>query len=61
METLVFVVGLMRLWLLDERGDGVRREARALIAAHMAGRVAPGVGAPPRLMPKTIRKRAASS
>ena len=56
METLVFVVGLMRLWLLDERGDGVRREARVLISAHMAGRVAPQ-----RLMPKTIRKRAAPS
>lgn len=38
LETTVFLAGLMRLCLLDERGVGVRREAPALIAAHVAAR-----------------------
>lgn len=33
LETITFVVGLMRLWLLDETGVGVRKEAQSLINA----------------------------
>ena len=35
--TCVFVAGLMRLWLLDERATLIRGAARRLIAAHVAG------------------------
>jgi TetR/AcrR family transcriptional regulator, acrAB operon repressor len=39
LDTLVFLAGLLRLWLLDERGRlGMRKAARLLIAAHVAGR-----------------------
>lgn len=38
METTTFVSGLLRLWLLDERGEGTRKHARDLIAAHVDGR-----------------------
>jgi len=38
LETCVFVSGLMRLWLLDERGSLIRTRARRLIAAHVASR-----------------------
>lgn len=38
LETIAFVAGLMRLWLLDRTGSGVRKEARQLIHAHMDGR-----------------------
>lgn len=38
LETTVFLAGLMRLCLLEERGAGVRRRARDIIAAHVAGR-----------------------
>lgn len=38
LETSVFLAGLMRLILLDERGTSVRRHAVELIAAHVAGR-----------------------
>ncbi len=38
LETIVFVAGLMRLWLLDETRSGVRKAARALIRAHVDGR-----------------------
>jgi TetR/AcrR family acrAB operon transcriptional repressor len=41
LDTCVFVSGLMRLWLLDERGTLIRPRARALIAAHIAGQRAP--------------------
>lgn len=40
LETTVFLAGLMRLTLLDGRGTTVRKNARALIAAHVAGRAA---------------------
>ena len=38
LETIAFAVGLMRLWLLDQTGSGVRKEARQLVQAHMDGR-----------------------
>jgi TetR/AcrR family acrAB operon transcriptional repressor len=39
LDTLVFLAGLLRLWLLDEQGRlGMRKAARPLIAAHVAGR-----------------------
>jgi len=38
LETIAFVTGLMRLWLLDETGTGVRKEARLLVQAHVDGR-----------------------
>jgi TetR/AcrR family acrAB operon transcriptional repressor len=41
LDTCVFVSGLMRLWLLDERGTLIRARARKLIAAHIAGQRAP--------------------
>jgi len=37
LDTCVFVSGLTRLWLLDERRALIRTRARRLIAAHMAG------------------------
>jgi TetR/AcrR family transcriptional regulator, acrAB operon repressor len=41
LDTCVFVAGLMRLWLLDERGALIRRRARRLISVHVAGHRAP--------------------
>jgi TetR/AcrR family acrAB operon transcriptional repressor len=38
LETTVFLAGLMRLALLDEKPMHVRKHARALIAAHVEGR-----------------------
>ncbi len=38
LETSVFLAGLMRLCLLDDRGTRVRMHGRELIAAHVAGR-----------------------
>jgi TetR/AcrR family acrAB operon transcriptional repressor len=38
LETLTFLMGLMRLWLLDKKGTIIRRSARALIATHVSGR-----------------------
>jgi TetR/AcrR family acrAB operon transcriptional repressor len=38
LETSVFLAGLMRLILLDDRGTCVRKHAVELIAAHVAGR-----------------------
>ena len=37
LDTCVFVSGLTRLWLLDERRALIRSRARQLIAAHVAG------------------------
>jgi len=37
LETCSFVIGLTRLWLLDARGTLLRRVARRLISAHVAG------------------------
>ena len=34
--TCVFVAGLMRLWMLDERGTLIRTRAHRLIATHVA-------------------------
>jgi len=40
-DTLVFLAGLLRMWLLDEDGKlGMRRAATALIEAHVHGREA---------------------
>jgi TetR/AcrR family acrAB operon transcriptional repressor len=39
LDTLVFLAGLLRLWLLDEHGQlGMRTAARPLIAAHVESR-----------------------
>jgi TetR/AcrR family acrAB operon transcriptional repressor len=38
LETTVFLAGLMRLSLLDERGTCVRKQAGELISAHVAAR-----------------------
>jgi TetR/AcrR family acrAB operon transcriptional repressor len=38
LETVAFLMGLMRLWLLDSDGTIIRRSAPALIAAHVNGR-----------------------
>ena len=61
LDTLVFLAGLLRLWLLDEHGQlGMRRAARLLIAAHVKGRRAgsrPGKRAASALR-KTTRQAA---
>lgn len=36
LETLCFLAGLVRLWLLDEAGTLVRGDARKLVRAHVA-------------------------
>lgn len=36
LETTAFLVGLMRLWLLDSGSDLVRRDAAKLVRAHVA-------------------------
>jgi TetR/AcrR family acrAB operon transcriptional repressor len=39
LDTLVFLAGLLRLWLLDERGElGMRKAGEMLIAAHVHSR-----------------------
>ena len=35
--TLVFIMGLIRLWLLDSNGELVRSNVKALISAHVNG------------------------
>ena len=37
-ETLVFLTGLMRMWLLDRGRCGIRRDARATMRAHVESR-----------------------
>jgi TetR/AcrR family acrAB operon transcriptional repressor len=37
-DTMVFLGGLIRLWLMDEDGRMVRRRVKKLIAAHIASR-----------------------
>jgi TetR/AcrR family acrAB operon transcriptional repressor len=37
LETVSFLTGLMRLWLLDSQGLFIRKSATALIAAHVQG------------------------
>jgi TetR/AcrR family acrAB operon transcriptional repressor len=44
LETCTFLVGLVRLWLLDARGSLVRPGARKLIAAHVANQRRGGTG-----------------
>jgi len=58
LDTIIFVAGLMRLWLLDEEQTGVRKEARRLIRAHVEGRrvpadVEPASRAAQRATPRT--------
>ena len=36
--SMMFLTGLMRLWLVDSRPRGLRREARAAIRAHVRSR-----------------------
>jgi len=38
LETVAFLMGLMRLWLLDQEGTIIRPKAAALIRAHVNGR-----------------------
>jgi TetR/AcrR family transcriptional regulator, acrAB operon repressor len=38
LETCSFLIGLVRLWLLDARGSLARRAAHKLISAHVANR-----------------------
>jgi TetR/AcrR family acrAB operon transcriptional repressor len=60
LDTLVFLAGLLRLWLLDEQGTlGMRRAARTLIGAHVRGRRAapqPARRAPKAALRKTARR-----
>jgi hypothetical protein len=37
LDTLSFLMGLMRLWLLDQQSKIVRPDAQRLIAAHVDG------------------------
>lgn len=39
--TVVFLSGLIRLWLMDERGTLVRKQVSKLIAAHVGGHRCP--------------------
>ena len=41
-STVVFLSGLIRLWLMDDHGTLVRKHVAKLIAAHVAGHRAPG-------------------
>jgi TetR/AcrR family transcriptional regulator, acrAB operon repressor len=43
LETTVFLAGLMRLCLLEDRGINVRKRAREIIAAHVAARRPAGI------------------
>lgn len=38
MESMCFIIGLLRVALIDEHGDLVRRDLHALIDAHVEGR-----------------------
>jgi TetR/AcrR family acrAB operon transcriptional repressor len=38
LDTLIFLTGLTRLWLLDRGHCGVRRDARAALRAHLESR-----------------------
>ena len=40
-DTLAFLTGLTRLWLLDRGHCGIRRDARECLAAHLESRRAP--------------------
>jgi TetR/AcrR family transcriptional regulator, acrAB operon repressor len=44
LETTVFLVGLMRLCLLEQYGTRLRKQAAQLIEQHVAGRLAVAVG-----------------
>lgn len=39
-ETMMFFSGLVRLWLLDDREDGLRKQAKAAIRTHLRCRAA---------------------
>jgi TetR/AcrR family acrAB operon transcriptional repressor len=60
-DTLVFLAGLLRMWLLDEDGKlGMRRSAGTLIEAHVNGRKYPHTaqGRPVRAVMPSSRKAA---
>ena len=40
-ETVMFLSGCMRLWLLDDRRQGLRKDTRAAITGHVRCRAAP--------------------
>ena len=55
LDTLVFLAGLLRLWLLDEHSQlGMRRAAKLLIGAHVHGRRA--AVRPERRAPAGVRR-----
>jgi len=60
-ETLVFLMGLIRLWLLDQKSSIVRDSVQAVIAAHVDGRRATPAGraAAANHAPLAARKRTA--
>ena len=37
-ETMMFLSGVVRLWLLDDRREGLRKDAKAAIRAHVRSR-----------------------
>jgi len=39
-ETIMFFSGLVRLWLLDDRKDGIRKDAKGAIRMHVRSRAA---------------------
>ena len=40
-DSMIFLSGLIRIWLVDESGSLVRKNARRLIADHIEGKRAP--------------------
>ena len=47
LESVCFVMGVMRMWLLDQGSTLVRKDVHALIEAHMQGRAPALASAPP--------------
>ncbi len=46
LDTVVFVAGLIRIWILDDDGTLVKRDARGLIRAHVRAKRAAPVPSP---------------
>ncbi len=60
-DTLIFLSGLIKIWLVDESGALVQRESRKLIADHIAGKRAQAAiprTKKPAAKKTTTRKRA---
>lgn len=41
-ETMMFLAGTLRLWMLDDRREGLRKDAKAAIRSHVRCRAARG-------------------